>query len=70
MFQRLKLASCMASNCDILLLDEPLSGLDDEGKKLFSRLYEEWTKIKKTILMVSHNKIWLESKTDRILEIY
>ena len=69
MFQRLKLAACIASNCDIILLDEPTTGLDDEGKKLFSKLYEDWIKIKKTILMVSHDKSWLESKTDRILEI-
>ncbi len=69
MFQRLKLAACIASNCDIILLDEPLSGLDDEGKKLFSILYEDWIKIKKTILIVSHDKSWLESKTDRILEL-
>ena len=69
MFQRLKLAACIASNCDIILLDEPLSGLDDEGKILFSKIYEDWIKIKKTILMVSHDRSWLESKTDRILEI-
>ena len=69
MFQRLKLAACIASNCDILLLDEPLSGLDNEGKLLFSGLYEDWIKMKKTILMVSHDKFWLKSKTDRILEI-
>ena len=70
MFQRLKLAACIASNCDIILLDEPLSGLDDEGQILFSKIYEDWIKIKKTILMVSHDRSWLESKTDRILEIY
>ena len=69
MFQRLKLAACIASNCDVILLDEPISGLDDEGRKLFSKLYQDWIKIEKTILMVSHNKSWLESKTDRILEI-
>ena len=69
MFQRLKLAACIASNCDILLLDEPLSGLDNEGKILFSGLYEDWIKMKKTILMVSHDKFWLKGKTDRILEI-
>ena len=69
MFQRLKLAACIASNCDIILLDEPLSGLDDEGQILFSKIYEDWIKIKKTILMVSHDRSWLESKTDRILEI-
>ena len=70
MFQRLKLAACIASNCDIILLDEPLTGLDDEGQILFSKIYEDWIKIKKTIIMVSHDRSWLESKTDRILEIY
>ena len=35
MFQRLKLAACIASNCDIILLDEPITGLDDEGRYCF-----------------------------------
>jgi len=69
MFQRLKLAACIASNCDIILLDEPITGLDDEGKILFSKLYEDWIKKNKTIIMISHDRSWLESKTDRILEI-
>ena len=32
------------------------------GKILFSKLYKDWIKIKKTILMVSHDRSWLEIK--------
>ena len=67
--RRLAVAVQLLRNPKIILLDEPITGLDDEGKILFSKLYEDWIKINKTILMVSHDRSWLESKTDRILEI-
>ena len=69
MLQRLKLAACMASKSKILLLDEPLSGLDEDGIKFFISLYKKWIKSKKTILLVSHDKKWLKNKTDRIYKL-
>ena len=68
MLQRLKLAACMVSKSKILLLDEPLSGLDESGIKFFIDLYKEWIASKKTILLVSHDEKWLKSNTDRILK--
>ena len=68
MLQRLKLAACMVSKSKILLLDEPLSGLDESGIKFFIDLYKEWIVSKKTILLVSHDEKWLKSNTDRILK--
>ena len=69
MLQRLKLAACMASKSKILLLDEPISGLDESGIKFFIELYNEWIVSKKTILLVSHDKKWLKSNTDRIIKL-
>ena len=69
MLQRLKLGACIISDCKILLLDEPLSGLDNEGLEIFSSFYNNWRNSNKTILIVSHDKDWLKNKTDRIIEL-
>ena len=69
MLQRLKLATALILNPDILLLDEPLAGLDAEGIQLFESLYTEWRGGGKTMLIVSHEPDWLSSKTDRIIEL-
>lgn len=69
MLQRLKIGACIISDCKILLLDEPISGLDEDGIKLFYNFYEIWRKSNKTILIVSHDINWLKSNTDRILEL-
>ena len=69
MLQRLKLATALILNPDILLLDEPLAGLDAEGIQLFESLYTEWRGGEKTMLIVSHDPDWLSSKTDRIIEL-
>ena len=69
MLQRLKIAACIILDCKILLLDEPIAGLDEEGIKLFYNFYEIWKKSKKTILIVSHDINWLRKNTDRVLEL-
>jgi len=69
MLQRLKLATVLILDPDILLLDEPLAGLDTEGIQLFESLFNGWRTGEKTMLIVSHDRHWLSSKTDRIIEL-
>ena len=69
MLQRLKIAACIILDCKILLLDEPIAGLDEKGIKLFYNLYEIWRETNKTILIVSHDINWLKKNTDRVLEL-
>ena len=56
MRQRLGIAQAIMENPEILLLDEPMNGLDNQGvqdmRELFHRLREEG----KTILLASHHK--------------
>ena len=69
MLQRLKIGACIILDCKILLLDEPIAGLDAEGIKLFYNLYEIWRNSNKTILIVSHDINWLKKNTDRVLKL-
>lgn len=54
MKQRLGLAQCILHNPDILILDEPLNGLDPEGISDFRQLLFGFRDEGKTILISSH----------------
>jgi ABC-type multidrug transport system ATPase subunit len=43
MKQRLKLAQCIFSNVDYILLDEPCTNLDQRGATLYHHLIKEYT---------------------------
>ena len=59
--QRVSLARCLCQNARILLLDEPTSFLDSEGKDdLFALLQELCFTEAPTIIMVSHDPMWTE----------
>ena len=59
--QRVSLARCLCQNAKVLLLDEPTSFLDPEGKDdLFVMLQELCHNEAPTILMVSHDPAWIE----------
>jgi len=55
-YQRLMLARALASDPDLLILDEPEAGVDEMGKASFYRLLESLKNEKSiAILMVSHD---------------
>lgn len=59
--QRVSLARCLCQNAKVLLLDEPTSFLDREGKEdLLLLLQELCYNEAPTILMVSHDPVWTE----------
>lgn len=55
MKQRLKLAQAFYSKSDLLLLDEPITNLDQEGIELYRNLLENQAK-GKTIIVSSNDK--------------
>ena len=69
MRQRLGIAQAIMENPSILVLDEPMNGLDNQGvddmRKLFLKLKEEG----KTILFASHNREDISVLCDRLYEI-
>ena len=69
MRQRIKLAQALINDPPILLLDEPLSGIDPGGRREISRLLLAQGEKGKTILISSHILGETESLTDSVLII-
>jgi ABC-2 type transport system ATP-binding protein len=69
MRQRLKFAQAIAHDPDILILDEPLSGMDPLGKRKLIRLIKDF-KEGKTIIVSSHVLPEIEALTKNIILIH
>lgn len=54
MRQRTKLAQAIAHEPELLILDEPLSGLDPVGRAQMTGLLREWIGVGRSILIASH----------------
>ncbi len=69
MKQRLGIAQAIMENPDILILDEPMNGLDKNGvedmRKLLLQLKDEG----KAIIIASHNSVDIDVLCDRVFEI-
>lgn len=67
MLQRLSLAKASIISWKLLLLDEPTTGLDSDGIELLSYMVESWKKEGRSLLVVSHDKLWISKYMDRIV---
>lgn len=70
MRQRIKLAQAMLHEPDIILLDEPLNGLDPVGRREFINLLGELAAQGRTILVSSHILFEVEQMTRSILLLH
>ena len=66
MRQRLGLAQALMENPDILLLDEPLSGLDNDGVQEMWKLFLKQKEDGKLIVLASHRKEDIGTLCDEI----
>ena len=66
MIQRAALACALFTDPEILILDEPMSGLDPLGRKLAVDIIREYHELGKTILFCSHILTDVERMCDRI----
>jgi ABC-2 type transport system ATP-binding protein len=69
MRQKTKLAQAFAHDPDLLILDEPFSGLDPVGRRLVKELLLEWTGVGKGLIIASHILHEVESITQSFLLI-
>jgi ABC-2 type transport system ATP-binding protein len=69
MKQKLGIAQAIMENPDLLLLDEPTNALDDKGVLMLKNLIIDMKKQRKTILITSHDKEFLQEVSDIIYTI-
>jgi ABC-2 type transport system ATP-binding protein len=66
MRQRIKMAQALINDPPLLILDEPLSGIDPVGRQEFVALYREVAAQGKCLLVSSHELDELEKLTDHV----
>jgi ABC-2 type transport system ATP-binding protein len=69
MRQRVKLAQALVHDPELLILDEPLSGMDPLGRRRTIRMIRDWARQGRSILVSSHILHEIESMTTNILLI-
>lgn len=70
MRQRLKVAQAIAHDPEIIILDEPLNGLDPLGRRRIIRLIKSYKGEGRTIIVSSHVLPEIEAMTKRIILIH
>jgi len=67
--KKVALASVLALNPEVLVLDEPFAGLDQKSSNNLMDLLTDLKKAGKTILIATHNPKVKEILTDRVVEL-
>lgn len=67
MLQRIGLAQALMGGPDLLILDEPMSGLDPHGRSLFRKIFLEQKHAGRSILFTTHLLNDVEEICDRVL---
>ena len=70
MRQRLKFAQAIAHDPEVIILDEPMSGLDPLGKRKLIRLIKTYKERGKTVIVSSHVLPEIEALTRTIILIH
>ena len=69
MRQRVKMAQAVAHDPDLLILDEPLGGMDPIARRKTIRLIKDWGRAGRNVIVSSHILHEIESMTANILLI-
>src|SRR5207244_3093864 len=69
MRQRVKMAQAIAHDPELLILDEPLAGMDPIARRQTIRLIKDWSRAGKSIIVSSHVLHEIESMTANIVLI-
>jgi heme exporter protein A len=65
--QRASLARAILHEPEVLLLDEPETGLDETAQELLAHLISDWAHEGRSIVLASHRLDWAQELTDRAL---
>ncbi len=69
MRQRVKLAQALVHDPEVLILDEPLTGMDPLQRRKTIRLIKDWARLGKHVIVSSHILHEIEAMTSNILLI-
>ena len=69
MRQRLGIAQAIMENPELLILDEPMNGLDNQGVEDMRGLFAELRERGKTILLASHSNEDIRALCDTVCEL-
>jgi branched-chain amino acid transport system ATP-binding protein len=66
----LSIACCVANDAELILLDEPVAGINPEFKNKISLVLKQLQADGKTILLIEHNTDFLEQITDQFFFLH
>ena len=69
MKQKLGIACAIMEKPDIIILDEPVNAVDEEGVKIIREILDELKKEDKVVILACHDKEELFYLSDEIIEI-
>jgi energy-coupling factor transport system ATP-binding protein len=67
--QRLALASVLAMNPSVLILDEPIAMLDPQGRQEIFGVVQSLARTGVTVVIVEHHLEWIARHADRVLAL-
>ncbi|MDR0506863.1 MAG: ATP-binding cassette domain-containing protein [Dysgonamonadaceae bacterium] len=65
----LTIGCCIANNADLLLIDEPVAGIDKDNMLKIILLVRQLKQSGKTILQIEHNPAYIEATSDSVLQM-
>ncbi|KAA6301435.1 MAG: branched-chain amino acid transport system ATP-binding protein [Candidatus Ordinivivax streblomastigis] len=65
----LTIGCCIANDADLLLIDEPVAGIDKDNLVKIITLVNQLKKEGKTILQIEHNNDYIQATSDRIIQM-
>lgn len=67
--KRVALARCIAIDCETILLDEPLAGLDENSISQITNLIKKLSQLEKTLIISTHNYENTKNKNDSCIHL-
>jgi len=65
----LTIGCCIANNAELLLIDEPVAGIDKDNRVKIIQLVKQLKQDGKTILQIEHHPDYIEETSDHVLQM-
>jgi len=65
----LTIGCCIANNADLLLIDEPVAGIDKDNRQKIIQLVKQLKQEGKTILQIEHHPDYIKETSDHVFQL-